>query len=265
VYKEIEACDEVYTQYLDQTIERGWEILNKTEKNIVTCTGDVQKLKASFAKCLDDRDLIIQHNNTVCCQEYAMCPHEGDCEVVKLDQAYVGCDYKTRSHEECWAHAQTLISSLKGYFEEQDTRFERLRSQCTEFNAATKAKIAECAYLQEAVNSKVQEANELVEEFREQSQAFSDKSKDQCKTYMMCRKTKEAQYVQVAGPCEKGDYAAGDGCVMNREQDRKNEWDATQLIKCMLEHYCQGGKFDEELLEKCKLSIEEKPECPGWC
>ncbi len=38
-------------------------------------------------------------------------------------------------------------------------------------------------------------------------------------------------------------------------QDRRNEWESTQLIKCMLQHYCEGGQFEEELLEKCKKLI----------
>ena len=45
--------------------------------------------QAKFAKCLDDRDVLVRHNNTVCCQEFAICSSPtgyGDCEVVKLEQ-----------------------------------------------------------------------------------------------------------------------------------------------------------------------------------
>ena len=105
-------------------------------------------LKQRFAKCLDDRDLLVQHNNTICCQEFAMCPSEGHCETVKLDQAHVGCDYKSKKPEECFAHAESLVASLEGYFIEQDARYEALRLQCAKFTSAVKAKVAECAYLQ---------------------------------------------------------------------------------------------------------------------
>mmetsp|Transcript_54109 Transcript_54109/g.118601 ORF Transcript_54109/g.118601 Transcript_54109/m.118601 type:complete len:399 (-) Transcript_54109:65-1261(-) len=254
-FKEIVAEDTQYRSFVDTVIAEGWKILNSTKSKWTTCGVDVEVLKSRFSECLDHRDSLVQHNNTVCCQEYAMCPHDGDCEVVKLDQAHVGCDYKSRHPEECVAHAQKLISSLKGYFQEQDERFEALHEQCTKFNAAVKAKVAECAYLQEAVNAKVAEVLQITEEINGGGQKMMNDSKQRCIDYKIGRKTKEAQYLSVAGPCEQGDYASGNGCVMNREADRRNEWESTQLIKCMLEHYCQGGKFDEELLEKCKKEI----------
>jgi hypothetical protein len=254
-HREIVACDTSYQSWMDSDIAEGWAVLNKTNTEWVGCTGDVEVLKERYGKCLDDRDLLVQHNNTICCQEFAMCPSEGHCETVKLDQAHVGCDYKTKKPEECFAHAESLVASLEGYFIEQDQRYEALRLQCAKFNAAVKAKVAECAYLQESVNAKVSETNEWAERFNNGGEAFSQSCAQRCAEYKTCRKEKETQYVKITGPCESGDYAAGNGCVMNREQDRRNEWESTQLIKCMLQHYCEGGQFEEELLEKCKKLI----------
>jgi hypothetical protein len=254
-HKEILAEDERYRSYVDSEIEEGWKILNATQTKFTGCSHDVENLKARFGQCLDDRDVLVQRNNSVCCQEFAMCPHDGDCEVVKLDQAHVGCDYKSRRPEECVAHAEKLIESLEGYFQEQDGRFEALKLQCSKFTAAVKAKVAECAYLQEAVNAKVSEVKQIQEEINGGGEKMMNDSKQRCIDYKMGRKAKETQYITITGPCEAGDYASGNGCVMNREVDRRNEWESTQLIKCMLQHYCEGGHFDEELLDKCKKQI----------
>mmetsp|Transcript_38104 Transcript_38104/g.93198 ORF Transcript_38104/g.93198 Transcript_38104/m.93198 type:complete len:399 (-) Transcript_38104:37-1233(-) len=255
-HKEVLACDTSYQSFVDNDIAEGWAVLNKTKTEWSGCEGDVEVLKQRFAKCLDDRDLLVQHNNTICCQEFAMCPSEGHCETVKLDQAHVGCDYKSKKPEECFAHAESLVASLEGYFIEQDARYEALRLQCAKFTSAVKAKVAECAYLQEAVNAKVSETNDWAERFNNGGEAFTQKCATRCADYKTCRKEKETQYLKITGPCESGDYAAGNGCVMNREQDRRNEWESTQLIKCMLQHYCEGGHFEEELLEKCKKQIK---------
>jgi hypothetical protein len=254
-YKEIESCDTVYRAWVDVDIADGWALLNKTNTEWNGCSGSVEELKIRFGKCLDDRDDFVRHNNTVCCQTHTMCPSEGHCETVKLDQAHVGCDYKTKKPEECFAHAESLIASLEGYFIEQDERYEALRMQCGKFSAAVKSKVAECSYLQEAVNSKVGETNDWANRYNKGGKQFESNCHERCATYTQCRKEKEGQYMRITGPCESGDYAAGNGCVMNREADRRNEWESTQLIKCMLEHYCTGGKFEEDLLEKCADEI----------
>eukprot|EP00656_Telonema_subtile_P052556 TRINITY_DN7362_c0_g1_i7.p1 TRINITY_DN7362_c0_g1~~TRINITY_DN7362_c0_g1_i7.p1 ORF type:complete len:478 (-),score=142.17 TRINITY_DN7362_c0_g1_i7:132-1565(-) len=53
-----------------------------------------------------------------------------------------------------------------------------------------------------------------------------------------------------------GNYSKTSGEVRKREQDRQNEWDATQEIKCMLVHYQEGGTFDEKAQAACKTKID---------
>jgi len=272
-HAEILGCDKAYRAWVDKDIAAGWAILNKTKTEWVSCVGSVEQLKKKYTKCLEERDLLVRHNNTICCHEFSMCSAVGDCETVKLDQAHVGCDYRTKSHAECFAHAQKLISSLEGYFKKQDERFEQLRAQCAKFRSVTKGKIAECAYLREAVNSKVSEANKIANDVNNGAARLKKDCKNRCVEYNKCRAKTEGQYTKVTGllptyskdgvkgpGCKRQDqWAHGNGCVMNREGDRKQEWVSTQLIKCMLEHYCQGGKFDEKLLAKCKKSIHVCP------
>jgi hypothetical protein len=74
--------------------------------------------------------------------------------------------------------------------------------------------------VQESVNAKVSETNEWAERFNNGGEAFSQSCAQRCAEYKTCRKEKETQYVKITGPCESGDYAAGNGCVMNREQVR---------------------------------------------
>ena len=120
-----------------------------------------------------------------------------------------------------------------------------------------KAKVAECAYLQEAVNAKVHETNEFAEQFNDAARATEQNCKKACAEYKECRAKTVAAYLKVVGPCEADNaYGSGGDCVKNREADRKSEWEATQIISCLLKHYCESGKFVEDELDTCKSLID---------
>lgn len=51
------------------------------------------------------------------------------------------------------------------------------------------------------------------------------------------------------------DYQSTKTRVQKDEADRKKEWVAVQVIKCMLLHYRDGGTFDEAANEKCNEGI----------
>jgi len=50
-------------------------------------------------------------------------------------------------------------------------------------------------------------------------------------------------------------YTSNEVKVWEREATRKKEWAATQEIKCMLQGYRAGGKFDKEHMKMCKKAI----------
>jgi hypothetical protein len=260
VFREIISCDATYTKFVNGDKMAALTALKSVKTEFDHCGGTVEELKAKFAKCLDDRDVLVRHNNTVCCQEFAICSSPtgyGDCEVVKLEQGFAGCDYKAMTGEECFAHARSLVEPLSGYFQNQDKKYEAVRFECAKFSAATKAKVAECAYLQEAVNAKVHETNEFAEEFNGAARATEKNCHQACAEYKECRAKTVAAYLKVVGPCEADNaYGSGGDCVKNRESDRKSEWEATQTISCLLKHYCESGKFVEDELENCKSLID---------
>ncbi len=117
------------------------------------------------------------------------------------------------------------------------------------------AKIAECSYLQEAVNAKVRETNQFGEEFNDAARKTEQNCKQACAEYKECRAKTVAAYLQVVGPCETTSSYGGGDCVKNRESDRKSEWETTQTIACLLKHYCDGGHFDEKNVEDCKVCL----------
>mmetsp|Transcript_6496 Transcript_6496/g.14656 ORF Transcript_6496/g.14656 Transcript_6496/m.14656 type:complete len:292 (+) Transcript_6496:3-878(+) len=222
----------------------------------------MEEQKARYAKCLDDRDLLVRHNGTVCCQAHAVCPGDGygDCDVVTLSAGFVGCDYTTRTGAECFKAARDLVSPLEGYFQSTYEKYHTLQTDCNQLTAALKAKVSECSYLQEAVNSHVSEVNSGVQRLDEASSELAGNNIIQCIDYRDCRQASETVYNKTVGPCAREDGAYGSdpgACVMVREADRHREWESTQVIKCMLDHYCAGGVFEEELMEKCKQEISE--------
>jgi len=239
--------------------------------------GSVEHLKARFKKCLDERDALVQHNNTICCQEHALCTRNtaqyGECENVKLARGFVGCDYRSRSGSECFGHAVKLISELQGYFKAQDMKFEGLKHMCAKFEAGVKAKVAECSYLQQAVNAKVGETNKVAMDIKTGNIQAVKNCKDRCKQYHMCRAKTTAMFKKTVGPCNgeydcpnctavmrsgklvKSAHMVGGKCVFNREVDRYNECEAVKAISCMLNHYKSGGRFDAKLLTLCQKKI----------
>jgi len=258
VYREILECDAAYKRFTTGKLKHSEAALNIVKGEWGDCTGSVEHLKSKYSECLDHRDILVQHNNTVCCQEFAVCSDPtgyGACEYVKLDQGFVGCDYKKNTAQDCFADAKRLVEPLRGYFAKEDRRYEELRAQCQKFSAAVRAKMAECAYLAEAVNSKVADTNALGDEVNKAGLELQREARTACSDYKDCRTRTHQAYFDVIGPCEKNAYGAGGSCVKNREADRKNEWSSTQTIKCMLKHYCDGGSFKEDLLEQCQASI----------
>mmetsp|Transcript_72238 Transcript_72238/g.165807 ORF Transcript_72238/g.165807 Transcript_72238/m.165807 type:complete len:613 (-) Transcript_72238:89-1927(-) len=259
VFREIISCDAHYKRFLAGEKSRAEAALKTIRTSWGHCGGSVEELKAKFSHCLDSRDVLVRHNNTVCCQEYAACSTDGygDCETVKLEAGFAGCDYKAMTGHECFNHAKQLVAPLQGYFHRQDAKYEALRFECEKFSAAATAKIAECAYLQEAVNAKVEETNQISEEFNNAAAATESFAQKSCTSYRACREKTIAEYHQTVGPCQPtGAYGEGGDCVKNREVDRQNEWDSTKQISCMLRHYCEGGSFKEEQLKECKGSID---------
>lgn len=258
VFAEISECDAVYTKFKNGQMKQAEIALRSVKTKWDGCGGSLEERRQKFAECLDHRDALVQANNTKCCAAHSMCPNPtgyGDCEIVKLDQGFVGCNYRTKTGDECYAHAEKLIGSLTGFFTAQDKKYEVARAECEQFHAATKAKIAECAYLQESVNALVTEITDIKTIIDEKSELAVSQSKDECASYKKCRVAKIEQYLELLGPCNLNQYGSGGECVKNREADRHGEWDATQTIKCMLDHYCQGGKFEQDLLDQCKQSI----------
>jgi hypothetical protein len=266
VFAEIAECDALYAKFKNGAMKQAEVALLSVKTKYDHCGGSLEERKQKYAECLDQRDLLVQANNTKCCAAHAMCPNPsgyGDCEIVKLEQGFVGCNYREKTGDECYAHAKKLIGSLTGFFTAQDKQYEIARAECEKFEAGTKAKIAECAYLQQSVNALVAEINDIGNLATEKGDEMVTESKQQCDEYKKCRVAKIEQYLEIVGPCAAGDYGSsgasdygsGGACVKNREADRHKEWDATQTIKCMLDHYCQGGKFDQELVDTCKQSI----------
>merc|ERR1711907_257924 len=54
----------------------------------------------------------------------------------------------------------------------------------------------------------------------------------------------------------EGDYSTLSAKVQGQEKDRKNEWQSTQEIKCLLKAYVAGGTFDEATINSCKGKIK---------
>lgn len=262
LFSEITMCDATYSKFTMGKRKQSLAELAAEALEVKKSEDALAFKKQQYTKCLDDRDFLVARNSTVCCQATLACPGDGygDCDRVKLSEGFVGCDYKANTGEECFKNAKALVSPLEGYFAKNHMTYIRLQSECTNFDTALKAKFSECNYLLEAVNSHVNDINGVGSQVGNHSSDVAAEIIIQCASYDECHANTTAAYNKTVGPCardqKEGEYGVDQGaCVMAREHDRKQEWDSTQIIKCMLDHYCAGGNFEEQLLEECKKSI----------
>jgi len=180
---------------------------------------------------------------------------------VKLTRAFATCDYTTQEPEDCYAATLDLVSYLKGHFHEQDSRYHDSKEQLRQIehqrklkDIAVQGEVEECCQLAGSLNEMADRHNGMIA-------AFNESSQHACADYDSCRlRTEQAflKFTGLDGHCDLNadPYASPTECAMSRARDRELEWTSTQTIKCMLQHYCDGGKFEEVLLDQCKRHIE---------
>mmetsp|Transcript_46976 Transcript_46976/g.102171 ORF Transcript_46976/g.102171 Transcript_46976/m.102171 type:complete len:417 (-) Transcript_46976:50-1300(-) len=267
----VTSCQKSWSQYVSRELEEAkdstQQMMQMWEK-MGGGYGVAQGKIGLYQKCENTRNRYAQENSTVCCQMRAICPvgPGQPCEYVPIQDAHVTCDFQQHKASDCFGEAKGLISDMKGYFEARDQKYEMLRRECTHFDQLLRAQRQKCEELRADAEEAVDQANKLGVEVNTSVAILWAGTSGQCSRYKKCLVDSKKRYKEVVGPCDEvSGPAAGGGayygddsgvsCVKKREQQRFDEWEAMQLIKCMLSHYTEGGTFDDRLMQKCKDSI----------
>merc|ERR1711990_146876 len=211
---------------------RGWI----TEHNKLVIEWD-----ARAEKFIAARDVwTITHNNktTTCCAK----DNAAVVDVAYLEP-YHQCDFKAPEADHC---IQKTKDSVHGYV---DPYFVNGRNHYLEL-------VRNCDFLGNLTVAKhqvFQAADEDCDDYEERSRSKADMIASETATF-------ESNWAELRDgyrtniTIKENLYNGKKAVVEHDEGDRHNEWESTQIIKCMLVNYKNGGGFDNAALETCKGS-----------
>lgn len=172
----------------------------------------------------------------------------------ELVRAYVECDLHSQAATTCWENTKALVWAYEDTFAEAEAEYQAAKLLYQRLEATASAEehrgLEACSKANEEIqefNTSAAVHNELCEnadsdmlrEFRELKDQFDDK---------------------------KSNYVKQCSDIAQRVVDRKNEWTSTQVVKCMLKHYCVTGQLEVAEIASCKQGINNTfldLTCPG--
>jgi hypothetical protein len=209
---------------------RGWI----TEHNKLVIEWD-----ARAEKFIAARDVwTITHNNktTTCCAK----DNAAVVDVAYLEP-YHQCDFKAPEADECISKATNNVHSyVEPYFTNGFNHYLELVRNCDFLGNLTVAK-----------HQLFTAADEDCDNYEEKTRSKADLIATETATFEHNWATLRDGY-RTNITIMEDEYTGKEAQVKSDEADRKNEWESTQIIKCMLVNYKAGGGFDDASLSKCK-------------
>merc|ERR1711959_642600 len=163
---------------------------------------------------------------------------------VEYVPASVTCDYTVPAGATCSKRARDAVAAIVTTpFTDGLALYKSLLGKCSDLTSAlaaadsdTTAKITDC----QAKKRDEKAASELASTEQARVQAAWDKTIREYNGNYTVKNT---------------DYQHHKTIVQGQETDRKEEWKATQQIKCMLKAYKEGGGFDQTTADNCNTGI----------
>jgi len=245
------------------------ELLNTEMGKIQTYTATVKTQRTIlYATAKRIRGMITEHNNlvnewrdlavarqkaatdwtnthnkakTTCCAK----DNAGVVDVAYL-APYHQCDFKTKKDpktgpdgctDRALANAKSYVDD---YFKEGFDRYNTLVKDCNDLNDETVRRHNAYTQADLSCDNKEQATRAKADEIATETDAFEKSWKS----------TRNGYRTQIA--IKETEYNNKEADVKRDTKDRKAEWESSQIIKCMLINYQEGGGFDDAALSKCK-------------
>jgi hypothetical protein len=219
------------------------EILYAKADDIRTWIGEHNDLVVDWRtraeKFISTRDdWTATHNNkTVTC-----CAKDNAAVVdVAYLEAYHQCDFKAPEADQCISKTTSSVQSyVEPYFTDGLNHYLELVKNCDYLGNLTVTK-----------HQAFQEADEDCDSYEEKTRSKADLIASETAQF-------ESDWAELRDGYRtnvtimEDEYNGQEAQVKSDEHDRKNEWESTQIIKCMLVNYKAGGEFDDAALETCK-------------
>jgi len=242
---ELDAKMKVVTDYnAAQTDKR--DLLLQTGANIESDINDHNTValdwdnaaKAYLAAIAYYEDTTKSKTDTCCDKQQAAVP------ATEYTPAFAKCDYTAADATGCTDRAETAAANaVQSAFESGLARYTDLVNGCqseTERLAAAKTdmdtKNDHCDDKEADARARKQDLDTRTAQFDSDWSAAVSEYNTQVATL-------------------EGDYTSSKTRVTADEADRKDEWQSSQEIKCLLQNYQVGGSFDEASMNTCKATI----------
>jgi len=184
----------------------------------------------------------VTHNNmtTTCCAK----DNAAVVDVAYLEPSH-SCDFKAPEADKCISKVSASVTSyVDPYFVEGRTHYLELVNNC---NYLTQLEVSH----HNAFDHADSECDKTETDTRAKAKVIEDESE---KFQSLWRTLKNGYNTNITIMQNKYDVKQGE--VEHDEKDRKNEWRATQTIKCMLTHYKEGGGFSDTELAACQAGTK---------
>mmetsp|Transcript_33875 Transcript_33875/g.82017 ORF Transcript_33875/g.82017 Transcript_33875/m.82017 type:complete len:489 (-) Transcript_33875:164-1630(-) len=236
-----------------------------------------------FVECTRSRKDALENEASKCCQREWMCPltESGrQCKPVRLDVCHYACDFETQTAEECYRTASDHVKKLKSIFSSDHQSYGTLESSCVTASDHVDDIVAECS-------TRLTEAQNAVTELNKEGETYNQASEDiyttmdaACIEYEKCYNSAVTNFRAAlnTSSCVRNGYEQvydhGEAeshdpdmqleadlqrtCILRNEQERHDEWNSTQVIKCALLHLGVEGTFNDKQMETCNKLISTK-------
>mmetsp|Transcript_5642 Transcript_5642/g.13420 ORF Transcript_5642/g.13420 Transcript_5642/m.13420 type:complete len:382 (-) Transcript_5642:70-1215(-) len=172
----------------------------------------------------------------------------------ELVRAYVECDLHSQDASTCWANTKALVSAYADAFKEDEIEYKAATALYKRLESTASAE-------EHASLTSCSEANEQILEYNQTADVHNELCEN-ADTDMQ----KEFRELKDQFDEKKTNYITQCTAISQRVVDRKNEWTSTQVVKCMLKHYCVTGQLEVAEISACKQGINNtflELSCPG--
>jgi len=246
--QEIDAKMKVIVDYNSAQTDKRDLLLN-TGKDIESDIKDHNKVALAWDEAAKAYLASINHyeattkskTDTCCDKQQAAVP------ATEYTPASAKCDYTAADADGCADRAETAVAdAVQSAFESGLKRYNNLVAGCS----------SETKRLADA-KSDMDAKNQHCDDQEADARARKKLLDTQIAQFNSDWAAAVSEYTSGVANLE-GDYSSSKDRVTQDEADRKDEWQSTQEIKCLLQNYQSGGTFDEASMNTCKAGISSE-------
>jgi hypothetical protein len=223
--------------------------LNQRESNLRATITKHNDLAKQLSAAASTHSTSLTHYETTVKSKTNKCCEKRNAQVpdIEYTPAYAKCDYTESTAVECLEFADAAVdTAINAKFTAGHAEYVKLKASCeTQTTAVTTAGTT--------MRTNDGACDAMVVRVKTEADIVTETLPTLKKDWTDAHTSYKAQYKKFLDA-----YNVVEADVKKQEADRKNEWDSTQQIKCLLVHYKEGGTFDDAAVTACNGVINHE-------